>query len=138
MVKEIVKDLDILTKKSEEFVFGEDNDLIKDMIDTANAHIDCCVGLAAVQIGVHKRVILIKNRNKFIPFINPVIIRRSQAVYKTNEGCLSLDGTRPVVRHKEIMVKYITDKGKPQYQTFNGYIAQIFQHECDHLDGVLI
>lgn len=134
MVKEIVKDLNILTKKSEDFVFGEDDSLITDMIDTANAHIDCCVGLAAVQIGVHKRVILIKNRNKFIP----VIIRRSQAVYKTNEGCLSLDSTRPVVRHKEIMVKYITDKGKPQYQTFNGYIAQIFQHECDHLDGVLI
>ena len=138
MVKEIVKDLDILAKKSEEFILGEDDDLIIDMIDTANAHADRCVGLAAVQIGVHKRVILVKVINKFVPFINPVIVRRNGGVYKATEGCLSLDGTRTVTRHKKIMVKYTTENGRTKILTVDGYTAQIIQHECDHLDGVLI
>ncbi len=75
MVKQIVKDERVLTQKSEKFIFGEDDYLIDDMIDTANAHIGHCVGLAAIQIGVPKRVILVRCGDKFIPYINPVIIK---------------------------------------------------------------
>ena len=138
MVKEIVKDIDILTKESEPFVFGEDDELIQDMIDTANEHSDRCVGLAAVQIGVHKRAILVKIGDKFVPMINPIIIKRSPQTYVTKEGCLSLDGTRTVKRHKSVYVVHRDVNGKKGYGDYIGFEAEIIQHEIDHLNGVLI
>ena len=138
MVKQIVKDEKILTQKSEKFIFGEDDYLIDDMIDTANAHIEHCVGLAAIQIGVPKRVILVRKGDKFIPYINPAIIRKSPKTYIATEGCLSLDGEREVKRHREIRIIYTTKDGQSKCCAFSGLEAQIFQHECDHLNGVLI
>ena len=138
MIKEIIKDEKILTKKSERFEFGKDEHIIQDMIDTANAHKANCVGLAAVQIGVHKRVILVWNNGKFLPFINPVIVQKSKETYTAKESCLSLDGAREVKRHKGIKVIYQMKNGKSKCMAFSGYAAQIIQHECDHLDGVLI
>ena len=75
MIKEIIKDEIILQTKSENFVLGEDDYLIQDMIDTANAHIETCAGLACIQIGVAKRVILVKQGDKFIVYINPVSLK---------------------------------------------------------------
>lgn len=138
MVKEIVKDIDILTKESEPFVFGEDDDLIQDMIGTANEHSDRCVGLAAVQIGVHKRAVLVKIGDEFVPMINPIIIKRSPQTYVTHEGCLSLDGTRTVKRHKSVFVVYRGLDRIRVYKKFTGFEAEIIQHEIDHLNGVLI
>ena len=66
------------------------------MLDTANAHKDRCVGLAAVQIGVHKKVILALIGGAFVPFINPRIIKRSTQTYTTTERCMSLEGEREV------------------------------------------
>lgn len=139
MVKEIVKDIDTLSKKSEPVDFGnEDLCFIDDMWDTAKAHEERCVGLAAVQIGVHKRVILVKLGDKFEVLINPIIIKRSPQKYKTMEGCLSLDGQREVVRHKWVTVVFRDITGKKCYGTYFGYDAEIIQHEVDHLNGVLI
>lgn len=138
MIKEIVKDENILRQKSELFVIGEDDYLITDMIDTANSHKDNCAGLACIQIGVAKRVILVKQNNSYVVFINPMIIKKNPKTYITKEGCLSLDGMRAVKRHKSVKVVYTTIQGKRKVQEFNGYVAQIIQHEIDHCNGILI
>lgn len=138
MVKEIVKDENILRQKSELFVMGEDDYLIADMIDTANANKDNCAGLACIQIGVAKRVILVRQNNNFVAFINPVIIKKSPKTYITQEGCLSLDGLRTVKRHRSVKVVYTTIQGKRKVQEFSGFVAEIIQHEIDHCNGILI
>lgn len=138
MVKEINKDTESLRQKSQSFIFGEDDYLITDMLDTANAHKENCVGLACIQIGVPKRVILVRQGLSFIPFINPVIIKKSTGTYLAEEGCLSLDGTRQVKRHRTIKVMWQDTKGKQKVQEFSGFVAQIIQHEVDHCNGLLI
>lgn len=138
MIREIVKDENLLKQKSTNFVFGEDDYLIEDMLDTANAHKERCAGLACIQIGIAKKIILVKQNDKFIPFINPVIIKKSPKTFIAQEGCLSLDGIRAVKRHRAVKVMYSTVQGKLKVQEFNGFIAEVIQHECDHLNGVLI
>ena len=139
MVKDIIKDPNILTRLSEDFIPGQDDTLIQDMLDTANAHKVNCAGLAAIQIGVPKRVILVRQGDKFTPFINPKIVRFGPGVYFATEGCLSVDGAKQVKRYRSIMVSYTDEKGKRHTaKRFNGYEAQIVQHEVDHLNGKLI
>lgn len=140
MVKEIVKDVAILTKKSEKFVFGEDDHIIQDLIDTAEAHKDICVGLAAVQIGYHKRAFVVwsADKKRYIPFINPKIIQRYGGTYKATEGCLSVEGEHEVKRHYGITVVYYSPKNKCISIGASGYFAEVIQHEYDHLNGVLI
>ena len=138
MERTIIKDIEFLKQKSEPFIIGKDDSILIDMIDTANAHKENCVGLAGVQIGELKRVILVRNGNEFIPFINPSIIKKSGKIYFANEGCLSLDGTRTVKRWFSVMVKWTDINGKNNIKSFNGYFAEILQHEIDHLNGVLI
>ena len=139
MVKEIIKDTNILTQKSERFDFNVDNvNVIQDLIDTANANIDRCAGLAAVQIGVLKKVIVVKRGEKFVPMINPTIVKKSVQTYLMEESCLSLEGATKVRRHREIRVTYSDSNGKSKCENFKGYLAEIIQHECDHLNGILI
>ena len=140
MRKEIVKDPVVLSQKSIPFDLTDEADieLLGDMIDTAEAHKENCVGLAAIQVGVPKRVILVRQGNIFTPFINPVIIKKSPSTYVTEEGCLSLDGTRSVKRHHSVKVTWTTFTGKKQVKEFKGFVAEIIQHEVDHCDGVLI
>ena len=138
MVKDIVKDIEFLKQKSKPFIMGQDDSIITNMIDTANAHKENCVGLAAVQIGELKRVILVRNGDKFIPFINPVIVKKSGKTYVANEGCLSLDGIRAVKRWFSVMVKWTDTNGKINVKSFNGYLAEVLQHEIDHLNGIII
>ena len=138
MIKEINKDIESLKQKSQTFIFGEDDYLIADMLDTANAHKENCVGLACIQIGIPKRVILVRQGNSFTPFINPTIIKKSSNTYLADEGCLSLEGTRRVRRHKTIKVMWQDSNGKQKAREFNGFTAQIIQHEVDHCNGLLI
>lgn len=138
MVRDIIKDPGILSQKSSPFIQAEDNHLIADMMDTANAHKDRCAGLACIQIGIPKRVILVRQEDKFIPFINPVIVKRSAKTYYTQEGCLSLDGERTVRRHSSVMVVWTDMKGKRKTKEFTGFTAEVLQHEIDHCNGVLI
>lgn len=138
MIVPIIKDTEILTQKSVSFIFGKDDYLIRDMIDTANAHKENCVGLACIQIGVPKRIILVKQNDKYNVFINPTIIKKSPKTYMTQEGCLSVDGIHTVKRHNSIIVMWTTALGKIQVREFNGFDAEIIQHEYDHLNGKLI
>lgn len=138
MIKEIVKDTNILTQKSEAVTFEEAQEIITDLLDTAYHHIDTCAGLAAPQIGVNKRVVVVRTGNTFFPMINPVVVKKTGKKFVNHEGCLSLDGVRAVERFPSILVGYIDKSGKRCTKSFNGTTAIIIQHETDHLNGILI
>lgn len=136
MIKPIMKDIFFLGQKSEP-VTPEDKDLGKDLIDTLAAHKQECVGMAANMIGVKKRAIIVDAGFMPIVMYNPVIIKKTGA-FETEEGCLSLIGVRKTIRYKEIEVEYQDMNFKKQKQKFSGWTAQIIQHECDHLEGIII
>ena len=138
MVKEIIKDESILTQQSEKVEIEEAQEIIADLLDTAYHHIDNCAGLAAPQICIHKRVVVIRNGNTFFPMINPVIVKKTGKKFLNTEGCLSLEGCRNVERYSTILVWYMDKSGKFIAKTFNGTLAIIVQHETDHLNGILI
>ena len=138
MVREIVKDTNILTQKSEKVELEEAQEIAIDLIDTANHHVKNCVGLAAPQIGILKKVIVVKIEHMFYPMINPTILKKIGTPRNNVEGCLSLEGERTVKRHSSIMVRYQDIAGKTFTKTINGILAIIVQHEVDHLDGKLI
>ena len=138
MIKEIVKDTEFLTQKSEQISIEEAQEIITDLLDTANHHIDNCAGLAAPQIGINKRVVVVRNGDHFFPMVNPVVVKKSGKKFLNHEGCLSLEGVRAVERYSSVLVNYTDGKGKRQTKTFNGTLAIIVQHETDHLNGVLI
>ena len=139
MIKEIVKDVEFLKQKSEDFNFETDKDLIQDLLDTAEHRGINCVGLAAPQIGIHKRAIVVLTNAGFKPMLNPVIFWKDlKSKYNAVEGCLSLDGEREVKRFRRIKVKYTNENKVTIIKQFDGYQAQIIQHEVDHLNGILI
>lgn len=138
MIREIVKDINVLTQKSEPVDLDEAKEIIVDLFDTAIEHQDNCVGLAAPQIGILKKVIVVRMENAFYPMINPTILKKFGNQFNSTEGCLSLEGERTVKRHKSVMVNYQDVTGKKLTKTFTGFIATIIQHEVDHLNGKLI
>lgn len=69
--------------------------------------------------------------------LNPEIIKQSGA-YDTEEGCLSLDGTRKARRYRTIKVRWQNEKLQERIKTFTGFTAEIIQHEIDHCEGVII
>lgn len=140
MVKEIVKDIKELQKVSKTFNKAKDSQVITDLLDTAKAHAEDCAGLAAVQIGYLVKAFVVKNpkTEKFQVFINPFILKRSTETYETEEGCLSLDGLRKVIRHDWVEVIYNDRDGKYTKERLTGLKAEVFQHEFDHLMGKLI
>ena len=102
------------------------------------------VGLAAIQIGMSKRVFVAysEKSKKFLTFINPEIVWFSKRqISKKNqkyEGCLSLPNKWSLLkRSKEVKVKYQTETGQTQIRKFSGMTATIIQHEYDHLEGIL-
>ena len=98
---------------------------------------DSCVGMAANMIGINKRIIVFDNEGTYMVMYNPEIIKKSE-LYQTEEGCLSLTGTRPVKRWKSIKVRWQNEKFQERLKTFSGWTAQIIQHEIDHCEGVII
>ena len=136
MERTIVRDIFFLGQKSEEAT-AEDREIITDLKDTLKANHDRCVGMAANMIGYRKRVIIVSMGLADMIMVNPVILQRSQS-YETEEGCLSLDGERKTKRFQKIRVRYLDENFQEHTQEYQGQIAQIIQHECDHLDGVII
>jgi len=97
------------------------------------------VGLAAPQVGVQKRVIVIDIDDGLIAVCNPVITARSDETELDDEGCLSLPGiTVPVERACEVVCDAVDIAGRPLRFEGGGLLARVLQHEIDHLDGVLI
>ena len=136
MVREIMKDTACLSQKAEPAT-PEDVSVAQDLLETLEAHEDGCVGMAANMIGVNKRIIAFDNEGKYMVMFNPEIIKRA-GPYEAREGCLSLPGTRSAKRWKSIKVQYQTEAFQTRFKTFNGWTAQIIQHEIDHCEGVLI
>jgi peptide deformylase len=129
---------------------------MRDMVNTMYA--EGGIGLAAVQVGVLKRVLVIdvdyepeehhhhdhgscggihvKNTNPRF-FVNPEIIESSAAISSYNEGCLSFPGARSEVkRPQKVKVKYLDFDGKESVEEMEGILAICIQHEMDHLNGI--
>ena len=137
MVRELVHDPILLARKSVPAT-KEDMPVAQDLLDTLNAHREGCVGMAANMIGVCKRIIVYDNGGMPMVMLNPEIIKTS-GEYETEEGCLSLlGGPRKTKRYRKIKVQYHTENFQTRLKTFEGWTAQIIQHEVDHCNGILI
>ena len=123
--------------------------LIDDMVETMRDAPG--VGLAAPQVGISERVIVVEYaedddedenapppKKKLYTLINPEIIWASEETVDGTEGCLSIPGwLGDVSRHEAIAVKALNRSGQKVKINAEGWLARIFQHEIDHLDGVL-
>lgn len=142
MVREIVRDVELLQKQCKSVKHSKEvKELIQDLVETAKVHAeeDNCVGLAANQIGSDQRVIVCRlSETDWTVMINPVIVDRSRETWVSEEGCLSLEGTRTVKRHLKIKVMYKGINNKMCTKVVSGFPAAIVQHEIDHLNGRLI
>ncbi len=138
MVKELVHDTIFLAGKSDAAT-KDDVEVAVDLLDTLKAYRENCVGMAANMIGVRKSIIaFVLDDGTYMTMFNPEIIKKTGA-YETEEGCLSLlGGQRKTTRYKSIKVKYQTIEMQTRIKSFDGWTAQIIQHEVDHCNGVLI
>lgn len=122
--------------------------LIGDMVETMRAAPG--VGLAAPQIGLSERIIVVEYfekqedeekedaPKKVWALVNPEIVKASEETLLGVEGCLSIPGlVGEVERHAEVQVKAMNRHGKPVKIKAKGWLARIFQHEIDHLNGIL-
>lgn len=137
MLKNIVKDINFLSQKSEDATI-DDKYIIDDLKDTLLFHKSHCVGMAANMIGYLKNIIIFENSKGLHEImVNPQIIK-CEGKYEIEEGCLSLEGKRLTTRYKKIKVSYLDDKFRQRIKTFTDFEAEIIQHEIDHLSGIII
>lgn len=113
--------------------------LIADMFDTMYAEEG--VGLAAPQVGVSLRIIVVDPHEDGVEafaLVNPVIAEFSEEVERGEEGCLSIPGLKEIVeRPAHVRVTGTSPHGEPVEIAADGLLARILQHEVDHLDGIL-
>ena len=115
--------------------------LIDNMLETMYAAPG--IGLAAIQVGVPKRVIVLDLAKKDSPknpmyFVNPEIIEKSKTNSTYEEGCLSVPGQfAEIDRPDKCYIKYLDYHGQPQEMRAEGMLATCIQHEMDHLEGIL-
>lgn len=144
MIKKILtypQDREILTLHSElvsDITCEETQTIIQDLKDTL-AEDKSGVGISAIQIGVPKRICVIRYGGKPFAMINPEITwRRSgpSGIKKFKEGCLSAPGVFTYVeRPQKVVCKYYDEKGDVQEIAEGGWMSAIIQHELDHFDG---
>ena len=132
-------DDEILRKKSREVEIIDDRirELLDDMVETM--HAGNGVGLAAPQVGVLKRVIVIDlyDGNKPLKLVNPVIVK-TKGIQECDEGCLSFPNEfAKVLRPMEVTVEALDENGKKVRIKGKELLAQALAHEIDHLNGVL-
>ena len=142
--KKIVIEPDPILRKESEPVEKVDDELrrlLDDMLETMYAAPG--IGLAAVQVGILKRLIVIdisKDKEKKDPLflINPKIISKSKQTSTYEEGCLSLPGHfAEIERPAECQINFIDYNGKKKEIKANGLLSTCIQHEVDHLNGIL-
>ncbi|MDB3903695.1 peptide deformylase [Candidatus Pelagibacter sp.] len=127
--------------KPVESVGDEERRLMDDMLDTMYEAPG--IGLAAIQIGVPKRIIVMdisRDEDKKDPryFVNPVIKNKNNETSKYEEGCLSVpDQFAEIERPNKCEVEYLDYNGKKKLLKADGLLATCIQHEMDHLEGVL-
>ncbi len=127
--------------------FGKDLEkFARDMVETMR-HADG-VGLAAPQVGVNERLIVVEmpeegfeedpQAGQLFVVVNPEIVRAKGQLEPGDEGCLSIPGyIGEVMRYPTVVVRGQDVRGKPLRIKAHGFLARIFQHEIDHLNGVL-
>jgi len=116
--------------------------LVSRMLSTVTDSTHRGVGIAAPQVGINRRIILVQRFDKpakpFQAIFNPEILFKSDSVWNRTEGCLSIPDVRETVgRPWQILVKYQDINGLFITESVDGFTARIFQHEIDHLNGVL-
>ena len=135
-----------VAKEVNDLADDEVQKLIDDMLVTvtdANG-----VGLAAPQVDSSLRIFVMASypnprypdAPEIEPYavVNPEILSESEEIEEDWEGCLSIPGIRGIVpRHKEIKVKYLDRYGKEKTEVINDFLARVFQHEFDHLEGIV-
>lgn len=135
----------VLTTRAEETSSSEE-DLVRDLIDTMRAS-PACVGLAAPQVGVARRAIAVdvtghpktSTCHGLVVLLNPSVVSASPKREVGREGCMSVpDFTANVARATEITVGGTNEEGREVVIETRGFEARAFQHEIDHLDGLLI
>lgn len=110
--------------------------LIDDMADTMYAMRG--IGLAAIQIGIRERIIVLDVGQGLVALINPAVVERAGETVM-EEGCLCLPGiTVEVARSEKVTVRGSNEKGEEVTIAADGLLARALQHELDHLDGILI
>jgi peptide deformylase len=120
--------------------------LIADLLQTMTQ--SSGVGIAATQVGVIKQLVIVASRPTLrypnapkiepIPMFNPQLLEHSAETEKGWEGCLSVPGIRGLVpRYKSVTVEYQDRDGQTQKQTLHDFVARVFQHEYDHLQGIV-
>lgn len=107
-------------------------------MDTIEANVEHCVGMAANMIGVRKTILVAQIGKEYLIMVNPKIVDHSKQCYNVEEGCLSLSGQRSAKCYNIVVVEYLDKKFKKKKQTFKDFEAQIIQHEMDHFEGILI
>ena len=141
----------ILQKKCNEIDIKNINREILDIIEDLKATLEFGTGLgiAAPQIGVNKRIIVVGAKKENIKYndaeeipitaiINPIWKKISEDTDIQYEGCLSVPVIRgKVERYKNIELTYFNENGEKIVRQVNGFFARLVQHECDHLDGIV-
>ncbi len=137
-LRETCSEIDVRDLRSEEF-----SDLARKMVATVTSPEQDGVGIAGPQVGILRRVVAVQRFDKedepFEVYPNIRITERRGEKQTGPEGCLSIPGRRgDVARYQDIDISYTSIKTlKDTTETIKGFTAVIFQHECDHLDGVL-
>ena len=133
----------LLKEKSEDVKEFNQNlkNTIRNMYDTLYSSGNG-IGLAAPQVGIMKRIVVIdikeKDKPNPITFINPKIVKKSKETFVNEEGCLSIpDFFANVERYKEVEVQWLNENGDLKSANYNGLMSICIQHEIDHLNGVL-
>ncbi len=137
MQRPIVRSRIMLSRKAEA-ASSDDLNVAQDLLDTLVAHEDTCAGMAANMIGQNKAIIaFFDDRKQPQVMLNPQITRQ-QGPYQTEEGCLSLEGKRPTTRYRRITVTWQDTDLREHTANYQGFVAEVIQHECDHLAGIVI
>lgn len=111
--------------------------IIGDMRDTLISKVGA-VGIAAPQVGINQKIIIVRTDNVDRVMINPTIVWCSDDMFKSAEGCLSIPKVKGnVQRHWSVQVDYIDEHGVHTCESFIGFDAAVVQHEIDHLQGIL-
>lgn len=137
----------LLREQSEEVLFSNQDSLLKlfsqRLVATVKDSASLGVGIAAPQVGLLKNIICVQRFDKesepFEVYYNPEITQYSKKTQPCKEGCLSIPGRMDTltIRSYAILLEYENIRGEHQYEMVEDFTAVIFQHEIDHLNGVL-
>ncbi|PQV51352.1 peptide deformylase [Jejuia pallidilutea] len=138
----------LLLRKQSAYIKPNPKDIVlkkfvKRLYATVRDSMSLGVGIAAPQVGVLKNIIWVQRFDKenlpFEVYLNPKIVTYSKETQTVREGCLSIPNRSETLnsRSKEILIEYDTMEGNHYTETIEGFTSVIFQHEIDHLNGIL-